>query len=204
MASNTLSPNGLSFASNLLIGANTYKATKYKIKNGYGSNIGRGDVVMTGTGGNQGYVILGTSGASNWLGVFVGILPYYDTTLQAIGHGLNGSYQSGLTPPSGVDIDCLVIDDPFAVFMAQMNASSWAVSWRGQNVNFLSGSNGAPDKSGQSTLSLDSTTIATTNTLPLRIVDVAGVTGGPQDPANVNPWVLVKLNTSEILAATGI
>jgi hypothetical protein len=51
---------------------------------------------------------------------------------------------------------------------------------------------------------VDATTINTTATLPFRILGVAGVSGGPQDPANTNPVIEVRLNTSEQLNATGI
>src|SRR5579859_1439248 len=116
MATNLLAPFGLIYSRNLLGAAPPYQMFNGKIKNGYGSKIGVGDVVQTGTGGNQGYVIIGAANPSNILGVFRGVLPYYDTNLQGTAHGLNASYITAAAPPTGVDIDCAVIVDPLAVY----------------------------------------------------------------------------------------
>jgi hypothetical protein len=206
MALNTLAPLGLIRANNL-VGAPTYGLSSFKIKNGYTGSIGLGDLVRTGGAGvNQGEVILAANNDTSFLGVFAGIYPYYDTTLQAIGHGLMGSYRAGLSPPTGVDIQCAVIDDPFATYRAQVSGGPWSETWRGQNINWLANTNGAPNAAGLSTLVLDAASINVTPTLPLRIVGLAGVPGGPQDPANTNPWVLVRINASlaEHLMGTGI
>ena len=58
---NLLAPNGLSFLRNSLVGANTFQQNLFYIKDGYGTNIGVGDLVKTGTGANQGYVVLAAS-----------------------------------------------------------------------------------------------------------------------------------------------
>ena len=202
MATNLLAPNGLSFSRNTLSGANTFQANQFYIKQTYATAIGIGDQVKTGTSALQGYVVLGATGDSTTLGVFAGVLPYYDTNLQGISHGLVGAWPTTASPNG--DVACLVVNDPFAEFIAQVSGGPWAASWRGQNINFLTGTNGVPNISGRSTLALDASTIATTNTLPWRITGLAGVSGGPQDPANTNPWITVRLNNSEALAATGI
>lgn len=202
MATNALAPTGLVFSRNIISASPTFQANKYKIKAGYGSKIGIGDLVLTGTGGNQGYVTIAGNSSSINLGVFAGVLPYYDQTAQQTMYGLNGSYPTSANPL--VDIDCLVIDDPFAVFRVQVSGGPWATSWRGQNIQILANTNGAPNISGVSTLALDATTIATTNTLPFRIQELVGVTGGPQDPANTNPWIEVRLNLAEQLQPLGI
>lgn len=204
MATNLLAPNGLSAARNVIGAAPTYQANAFFIKSGYASAIGMGDLVKTGTIANQGYVTISALADTGTLGVFAGVLPFYDQTLQAISHGLNGSYPTTANPVSGQDVPCLVISDPFATFIAQVNGGTYANTWRGQNINFTTGTNGVPNISGRSILSLDFTTLGTSNTLPFRIVGPVGVTGGPQDPANTNPWVEVRLNTSELLNSTGI
>lgn len=202
MATNLLAPTGLVYSRNALGAAPTFQANRFRIKSSYDTAIGVGDLVKTGTSTNQGYVVLATTSETQVLGVFVGVEPYYDSTAQQTMHGLNGSWPTSANPSA--DVWALVINDPFAVFRVQVSAGTWAESWRGQNINFTSGSNGAPNSSGISTLSVDSTTIATTNTLPLRIIGPVGVTGGPQDPANTNPWIEVRLNIAEALNATGI
>jgi hypothetical protein len=204
MATNVLSPNGLLYARNKIGAAPTVQANAYQIKSGYGTNIGFGDLVKTGAAPNQGYVVLSAFGDTAGLGVFAGVLPYYDKTYQSIQHGLNGSYANGANPAA--DIPCLVVSDPFATFRAQVSGGPWLPTWRGQNINWLAGSNGAPNAAGISTLALDATTLGTSNTLPFRIEGLAGVPGGPQDPANTNPWIEVSFNPAfiEMLAGTGI
>ena len=203
MGTNLYAPNGLRFSRNVIGASPTYQANQYNIKDGYsGSAIAIGDLVKTGTSGNLGYVVISAAGETGALGVFAGVLPYYDATQQATSHGLNGSYQTGANP--NADIPCLVISDPYATFIAQVYGVAWSEAYRGKNIDILTGTNGVPNTAGQSTLALDGASINTTSTLPFRILGPAGVTGGPNDPANTNCFVEVRMNTSELNAATGI
>lgn len=158
--------------------------------------------MKTGTGGNLGYVVLATSSDTAFLGVFAGVLPYYNTATQATAYGLNGSWVANTT--SDGDVPCLVVSDPQAEFIAQVNGGTYDQSWRGKNINFVNASNGAPNAAGISTLVLDYSTLNTTNTLPFRILGSAGVVGGPMNPNNTNPWIIVKSNLSEMFNTTGI
>lgn len=206
MGTNVLSPTGLVFSRNLLGAAPTYQANVFKIKKGYATAIGLGDVVKTGTSGNQGYIVLSADNDTTGLGIFAGFpLPYYDSTLQGYSHGLNGSWP-GANANANADVDCLVITDPYAVFRVQASGGPYTTAARGLNINWTASSNGAPNSAGISTLSVSYASAATTNTLPFRVVGVVGVPGGPQDPANTNPWIEVTLNPgwSEQLTATGI
>lgn len=203
MASNTLAPTGLVWSRNLF-GAPTVQANAFKIKAAYASAIGLGDVVATLTNPNQGYVgILGANPTAG-LGVFAGVLPYYDKTFQQTAHGLNGSYLAAANPPG--DIDCLVYSNVNDVFRVQVSGGPWAQSWRGRNINITASTNGVPNNAGISVLSVDATTIADTTTLPFRIVGLTGVSGGPQDPANTNPWIEVVFNPGflESMQSAGI
>ena len=194
MATNTSNPTGLT-PSRLLTGAApSFQGQAFKIKNGYGSKIGRGDVVSTGTSGNQGYVIIAAANPTSILGVFGAVYPYYDTVQQQTAHGQNGAYIAGITPPTGVDVDCWVTVDPNQVYLVQAIGGPFTTSMRGLNVNWTTSTNGVPNAAGISALSVDLSTAATTNTLPFRIVGLAGVPGGPQDPANINPLIEVMLN----------
>lgn len=219
MATNTAAPNGLSFVRNRITASPTFQPSIKLIKNGYASNIGIGDLVITLTGASKGFVGISTGVESAQLGVFAGITSppqgtygqpgavgdgVYDTNMGAMNYGRNGAYVSTITPPTGVNVGAKVIDDPFAVFRAQMIGGAWTDDLMGQNINFTAATNGVPNASGVSILSLDFASIATTNTLPFRIVGLSGVQGGPQDPSNTNPWIEVSLNTAELLASTGI
>lgn len=202
MATNTLAPNGLSPSREYIGAAGNYQLNQSVIQRTYGSAIGMGDFVKR----SSGYVILATTSDTNDLGVFGGVLGYYDTNFQQVMYGLNGSYVSSALPPSGVDIQCLVAMDPFQTFIAQVVGGPFLQSWIGQNINFTSGTNGAPNSAGRSTLSLDGSSVATTATLPFTIVqEVLPPTGGGFNPSaplvlgNTNPWIEVRLNTSNML-----
>jgi hypothetical protein len=207
MAINLLQPTGLQLDRNALGLAPNYQGKLYTILKGYGSNIGKGDIVKWGTGSSQGRIVLALPTDTNILGVFNAVLPYYDTSLQGISHGLNGSYQSSSNPSA--DVQCLVYDDPFATFIAQVSGGPWVQTWQGQNINFVAAvgttsGNGNPNISGISTVALDGTTVNVTNTLPFQIIGTVGVSGGPQDPGNTNPWIEVRMNTAQMLATTGV
>lgn len=216
MATNTAAPSGLIFSRNIISNSPTFQASIYAIKKGYASAIGIGDLVITLTGASQGYVGISTGVEIAQLGVFAGItsLPaaasvggatgdgYYDQNFQQYVYGLNGSYVTTANPVT--DIGARVIDDPFAVFRVQMIGGSWTQSLRGQNIGFTAGTNGVPNAAGQSVLSVDFASVNTTSVLPFRIVGLSGVSGGPQAPANVNPWIEVRLNTAEQLQPAGV
>jgi hypothetical protein len=200
MAANVLSPNGLVPSRHKQGVAFNFSKQQLLIKSGYNAAIGIGDLVIIGTAGNQGYVTIAGNNPASMLGVFAGVLPYFDKTLQATAHGLNGSYQTSANPAA--DIQCLVYTDPMLVYRVQAS-STFAQTWVGNNINFLASSNGVPNAAGISTLSVDGTTSNTTNTLPFRVEGVVGVSGGPQDPANTNPWIEVTLNQTLVLALQG-
>lgn len=206
MATNTLAPTGLVFSRNIITNAPTFQSNQYTIKSGYTTKIGLGDIVATGTSGNKGYVTLAADGASAILGVFAGVQPYYDTNLQTT---VFVQWWTGTASPSG-DVNCWVIDDPNAVFRAQVSGGPFVQAWRGENIDWVHGNgvngNGSPNISGISTLALDGTTAATTSSLPFRIIGVDGISGGPQDPANTNPVIEVTMNfgSSERNQSTGI
>lgn len=206
MATNTLAPTGLVFSRNIITNAPTFQSNVYNMLTTYATKIGYGDVVATGTGSNQGYVILAPDNATSILGVFAGVAPYYDSNLQTT---VFTQWWTGTQNPTSSP-QCYVIDDPNAVFRAQVSGGPYAQSWRGRNINWVSGNstngNGVPNISGISTLALDGATINTTSTLPFRVIGTVGVTGGPQDPANTNPWLEVTMNfgSSERNQSTGI
>lgn len=200
MASNLLQPTGFQLNRNFTGAAPTYQGNLFYIKQGYGSSIGKGDPVKFGTGANQGRIVLAGPADTNILGFFNAVLPYYDATLQATSHGLNGSYQSTANPNG--DIQCLVYSDPFATFTAQVNGGPFLQTWQGQNINFLA--NTGPQISGVSTVALDGTSVANTSTLPFQIIGTVGIAGGPQDPTLTNPWLEVRMNTAQILSPTGV
>lgn len=210
MATNNLAPTGFSFARNYISSAATFAQTQMVIANGYGTAIMVGDPVSIAANGTITAVSGTVTAPTNIAGIFAGVLPFYDTNLQAISHGLNGAYLPAAAPPSGVNIPCLVITDPFATFIAQLNnagAAGFSQAWSGFNATWIASSlNSNTAGNGRSVAVLDGITNvpAVTAAFPFRIIGPAGVTGGPQDPANGNPWIEVRLNTAFALQPTGI
>lgn len=204
MGTNTLAGTGLVFSRNLISAAPTFQANQRTIKNGYATKIGLGDLVKTGSGGgaNQGYIELALQGDTAMLGVFAGGLQYYDSNLQTI---VTIPWWTGTaTMPAGVDAQCLVVSDPFAVFRVQMSGGPFTQSMVGRNINFTAATNGAPNIAGISVLTVDATTISDDPALPLRIEGVVGFAGGPSDPTFTNPWIEVRLNSAEMLRGAGV
>lgn len=210
MATLTLAPFGLR-PTRLTGGqAPNYQANVYYIKNGYATAIGFGDPVITDPSTQQGYITPMAAGGTHILGVFAGLLPYFDTTFQQVVN--KPGYAGTEKPPTGVDLACWVIDDPNAVFTVQIGGASKnpaTVAYRGQNADMVIGT---PNTQGYSTSYLDSTTINTTGTLPLRIVGFSQNFFLGYDPTLLYPsttqptndYLDVVFNTTEYRATTGI
>jgi|SRR5579885_623317 len=215
-----LAGTGFVFSRNRRASSPTFQANRYKIKAGMAQKIGIGDAVMTDT-VNLGYIIPVTAvSPAKFLGVFAGVLPYFDQNFQSIQFGGPfGNYIPSANPQN--DIDCYVIDDPDALFRVQVSGGPWLQSWRGKNIDFLASSLANPGINGVSTAVVDGTTVANTNTLPWRINEIVSVFpsgavasgnlgisegGGAQDPQIINPWIEVSINpgVSELLNATGV
>lgn len=213
MGTNTLAGTGLQFSRNLNPASPDFQGNYYSLLSTYSTSIGVGDVVATGTAGNLGYAILAADGATSLLGVCMGFAPYFDTGLQQV---INPKYwRQTSSPATGASVNnpagapqILVADNQSIIFQAQLSGVTWSNGYRGKNVDWKAGTNGAPSTySGLSTLYLDGTTINTTNTLPFRIVGLAQtIIGGPQDPSNTNPIIEVQFNPGSLenLQSTGI
>jgi len=94
-----------------------------------------------------------------------------------------------------------ICDDPNILFMIQDDASTQATApnlWVGKNANFAAGSGGST-VTGYSSYQLNASTVATTNTLDLKIVRALQQpdnTIGTSANTNMNAKWLVKLNKS--------
>jgi hypothetical protein len=207
MTTLTLGPTGLSYIRNRRSLSPNYQANTYYIKQGYASAIGFGDAVSTLTGGNVGYIGPYLSGLGNpVLGVFVGVQPYYDTVLQQT---VNKRWWAGTESPSA-DVACWVIDDPDAIFLAQISGGPLTLANSRQNID-LTG-NGAPNTYGVSTAALNYSTLAVTSTLPFRIIGPSTM-GAPgydptqqfnSQPTNGYAEVIMNPGASEFNIGTGI
>jgi hypothetical protein len=166
------------------------------------STIGYGDPVQTQSSGvNQGYLHLaGTN--TQMAGVFIGC--YY--TDSVLGYVERPSW----TQPSTAVIGTVVgkyIPDSDAVFEIQVGNLTTPVTQTSIGLNAAFGTtNGVPNKAGFSTAYLDGSTIATTSTLPLRILGYStGFFNGAQnDPTSANPVLIVAMNNSDANSSTGV
>jgi hypothetical protein len=192
----TLAPYGLRPV-NLLGGQSYAGSTRlYAISPSYATSIQFGDPVLiintgstpaalrgylgrfnTNTGAGQ---ILSTGGGFGFVGVFVGCT----FTDPVYGKVFRQNY--GASNPA-TDIQAYVVDDPDALFQIQAD-DTLALTALGCNaalIQTVAGSSGVNINSG---VALDASSIATTNTLPLRIVDFVTVGDAYTD-------VIVRINT---------
>lgn len=203
-----LAPFGLKPIRSLQANSATQGGNVYFIKKGYASAIAFGDPVITLGSGNIGYVGQYVETGTHVLGVFGGIVtPYYDLTLQ---QPITKSFWAGSENPSG-DVPCLIYDDPYLVFLAQVAGGPITQANRGGNIDIIGA--GAPNIFGGSTAALDFASYNnTTATLPFRIVGISSFGMFGIDPTNVNTYgaptannlVEVVMNTSEFKTTTGI
>jgi len=150
---------------------------------------------------SSGYIQQAAEGTTQIAGIFVGC--QYISSSQ--GRSLWSPYWPGSDAAS--DPVAYIIDDPNAVFMAQTNGGPVALSAVGDNINFAIGTGNT--KTGMSGASLDAATVATTNTLPFRIIGYAGdglfpAIGNGGDPTTAYNYVYVTLNNQDFKVLTGV
>ena len=193
----TSSPYGLR-PLNLLGGQGYAGSTRlYAIPASYAVNIQFGDpVIITNTGSTRGYLarfnatttattVTSTGGGFGYVGVFVGCT-YTDPTY---GKVFRQNYTSGNT---ATDIQGYVVDDPDALFQVQADntLAQTALGCNAALIQTVAGNSGANINSG---VALQASSIATTATLPVRIVDFVNSTTSQIGDAYTD--VIVRINT---------
>lgn len=193
------------------------------------SFIFRGDVVVTSTtaagSNNSGaYItsVTAVSASSGFLarGVFQGCFQFQQSAGRVV---WSNSYQGAVTGSTG-DIKAYVIDDPDALFLVQASTKGAVTSSMiGLNISISTGSSTGNQTTGYSNVQVESTSIGSTSTLPLRLVDfysayapgfmgggIAPVSAGASqtnfingtDNANAANMVIVRLNNCDRLNLT--
>jgi len=153
-----------------------------------------GDLVELLSSGKCAVIASGTSAAQT-LGVCVGV-QYTNSSGQTV--------QAQYAPASGVtNAVAYVVDDPRALFQVAVVSSGTTIAPLGrtavgQNTSVILNAGNA--NTGDSAQAIDDTT-ATTNTLPIRIVDVVPATATGSD-AYVE--MVVKINTHTYNNTTGV
>lgn len=177
---------------NLLGGQSFAGSTRlYAIPSGYAVSIQTGDpVIITNTGSTRGTIarmnatttattVTSTGGGFGFVGVFMGCT-YTDPVFGKI---FRQTYPANTVAS---DIQAYVADDPDQVFQIQADGqiNQTALGCNASLIQTVAGSSGYV----ASGLTLQASSIATTNTLPLRIVDFVTIGDAFTD-------VLVRINT---------
>ena len=204
---NVLAPQGFQEIS-VITGSGPNYAQNYtrRIAQGNTTAIFRGDPVVQLT---SGYITQATAGTTQIAGIFMGC--EYVSVSQ--GRTVRSNFWPG-TSDAAADIAAFIIDWPDAVFRVQANAGPVTISSVGQNANFAIGTGNTLN--GFSGATLNVSTIATTTTLPFRVLNFAGNTGyvvGDGAPAIVGNgsdgttaynFVYVRFNNQDSNSLTGI
>lgn len=209
MATLTLAPFGLRPVRLLNGAAPTFQMNTYYIAKTYATAIGFGDLVIRQGGG--GPINAYAAGGSHVLGVFAGIQPYFDTSVQQV---INRPGYPGAINAANNMVPVWIYDDPKQVYVSQVNTTNahnpMQLTEAGGNVDMVIGT---PTSFGYSTSYIDASTWnVTTSTLPLRVIGPAQNFYLGFDPTQLQPdsgqptnnYVEVVLNTSEYQTSTGI
>jgi hypothetical protein len=195
---NILAPFGFRWAKELTGTAPNVQLTMRRISKSNATAIYHGDPV---TSQSTGYIAQSVEGTTQINGIFVGCK--YISVSQ--GRTVWMPYWPGSDAQS--DPEAYVIDDPQAVFTVQANGGPIALADVQMNANFAIGTGNT--YSGISGASLDASTVATTNTLPFRIIGYAGdgifpAVGPGSDPTSAYNWVYVTFNNQDYKVLTGV
>ena len=194
--SNSNSPFGFQYFGRLEGGSPTEGQTARLIASTNTATIGMGYPVSD---VGNGYITLATAGTTQLTGIFLGC-QYLST---AIGRQVNTNYYPG-SGASG-DVIAYVCTDPQAQFLAQSNNTAIVFGDIDANINFVAGTPNST--TGFSTAALDQSTIATTNTLPFRIVGLLSQSAPPgaagTDNTSAYNQVIVSANNWDRKSLTG-
>ena len=171
---------------------------------GYATAILNGDTVAVDT---NGYIVAKTTtNSGDSVGVLVGC-QYVNSQSQTV----QGQYYPASASTSGALAFAYVVDDPNAVFkVVATNGASTTVPYAfsraivGANVAITV--NTGSTATGDSYYGIDGASAATTNTLPVRVIDVVPDTAtGPRDASATTYYeFLVKFNLHQYTDTTGI
>ncbi len=176
-------------------GYNTQGFGQFAIASGYNTNVFFGDAVKQVANGTIERVADGAADIP--MGVFLGAEYTGDS---ALNYRLFGQYWPAGTTGTGVDTpNAKVLSDPNAFFKIQASGSV-AQADVGLNAGIVL--TAGSTATGKGKMALDQSSLATTATLPLRIV---GFWTGPEsEPGDAFTDVIVKFNRHQLLTQTGV
>lgn len=169
----------------------------------YATAILNGDTVKVDT---NGYIVAATTTDSgNIIGVLVGC-----SYVNSSGQPVQGQYYTAAQSTSTALAFAYVVDDPSAIFKvcatvaAGTTPTAYSRAIVGSNVALVAGAGSTT--TGDSAYGIDGSSANTTNTLPVRVVDVVPdtATGNASVAATTYYEFLVKFNTAQYNSTTGI
>ena len=169
----------------------------------YATAILNGDTVQVDT---NGYIVASTvTSSGNIVGVLVGC-----QYVNSAGQTVQGQYYPAAASTSTALAFAYVVDDPSALFKVVATVASgttptaYSRAIVGANVALVL--NVGSTTTGDSYYGIDGSSANTTNTLPVRVVDVVPdtATGLPTVAATTYYEFLVKFNTAQYNSTTGI
>lgn len=194
MASNVSIVNGFKPVSYLNGSAWDDKTNKYLVASSDATALYVGDLVkLTGASdSNRGMRVVTQAAAGSSTNIHVGVVVGFDPVDGPIAPGSENLYRQ--YRPASTAMYALVCDDPNVVFEIQENSSGGtplASTNASKNADIVVGS--GSNTTGKSGMQLDTSTVATTNTLPLKIL---GFVNRPDNAlGSANQKVLVQINS---------
>lgn len=180
------------------------QATVYAVATNEGTAIGVGDLVKLNGGTDANGVrtvsrIAATTDAA--VGVMVGVKPY---------PGLKTMLSGGATPTldlpqyapasAGVVKYIFVVDDDDVLFEAQEDGAGTPIAFASVGLNVSPTVAAASTTTGISTIQLDSDTVSTVGTLPLKLIEFVQAEDNTQGAAGAR-WI-VKINSHQLAGLT--
>lgn len=196
---NTLSPSGFAPVRRLDGAVPNYGMVQANIAYNNTNKIAFNDPVKL---LSSGFIDVMASTDTSIFGIFKGC-EYWDPVSAIYRFSMSWPAAAGLSSTEAVLARVMV--DPMEVMQVQVSGGPLVQADIGTNINILASSSGAPNSAGMSTCALDFTTLATTATLPFRVVGIvqSGI-GALYNPATANNFAEVIFNTSALTSRTGI
>jgi len=195
--SNTNAANGFQYFGRLEGGSPTEGLTTRLVSSADTAAIGYGDPV---TSLGTGFVTLSTAGTTQIDGIFYGC-EYLAT---AVGKRVWSPNWPG--SGAGGDVKAFLCTDPQAMFLVQSDNTAIVFADINANINFVAGT--PSTVTGFAASSVGQSTIATTNTLPFRIVGLYSDFAAPgtdgTDNTSAYNRVIVSANNWDRKSLTGI
>lgn len=171
----------------------------------YTTALFRGDPVSI---NSSGVLVIAPSASGQIDGIFWGCEYTNNSPLTAL--PVKSRYWPGVAlTNSALVVTAFIIDDPDVLMLAAELGSTAAITQAdvGSNIRFAAGA-GGNTATGISSYVIDDGNIATTNTLPFKIVDLYSTTAPPGvngSQASVYNWAVVRMNnTGRTVGTTGI